>query len=855
MGKFKLIAYWVFLAAAITAGLVGYFHLKNNHKPSTDALLLLPDSCSIYFRSSSLHELEKSVNGRNLIADKLRAFDEIAEVFSALHVADSILWNDETLNSNFAKSVVHLAVYPGGNWMVSANIAQLGKQEDCLLAIKTALKNEIAGDLLTFTVRGKKLYAEFFEGSLLLSNSEISIRKAKGTSPKLGNNPNFKKFYATISENKLLSVYCQQSLLDNKKSLLALNLIVKSGYFAVGVDAEPSELRINGYQWVDSSSHISALSNQHSCDTKSLLSSLPYDTQWFVAYGITNLGQLPIAENAATSAFWNQVHQKALFNVNHQWKEHSGNVLARCGTYGQKQLVVCGSNDTIVTDESLNLMSDSTWQVEGKVFYRLAGKTPVKLFEPFVTAAVSYAARIGENIYYSADFNELQSTLTACAKGRFLLLNEDFLRYMQNNVPEEFNYLLYNAPSQTEHLAVDFIRANALPGIKPFENFRHLSYSLLAEKNYFKCRFHLQHESNNAEKQVLWSCKLDTVCSQTPSRFINHNTGEHEILIQDDANTLYLINAKGAIIWKKQLSEKIKSSIQLVDCYKNGKYQMLFNTAGKLHLLDRNGVYLPNFPVKLPANATAALSVFDYENTRDYRVLIPCADKTIYNYTLGGKKLEGFSPVKTDDIVQLPLQYITVGESQYLIALDVEGKIYSFSRKGVGRIGLRNRTIINCPSFFVDAGNSLTSTQLVYFDASTGHLNKINFTDTKSIVNVNGNYSNAVLTFAQIDDNRSMDVLIGSNEQVGAFDLNGYSIFEKSYPSPIQKTEYISGDSYSLLISYSSEAQKIFCSDLLHNKEININASGVALVDDLFKESKQYLIVPNGSDINCVPIR
>lgn len=867
MNKFKLISFWVFVTAALGFGIFGYFQLKNNHKPQTDALQAMPDSCLVYLRTASIHDLENSINERNLITDKLRSFEGFDDVFNTLHLADSILKRNELLNEEFGSSSFHIAMYSNANWLIGVSIKQLGQQQACAEALQSVLQSTQEGHYFRFKFNATSCIALFQDGALLLSNTANLLKLCESPGAKLSNNLGFKKFYSTLSENKLLTIYCNQSLLQAEKKPfpLALDLFISKGYFSAAIDVEPSELRMNGYQWVDTSSQMSSLLEQKACNTENLLSSLPFDTQWFTAYGITNLFQLPVSTNAANTEFWNQVHAKALYNVNLQWKEHSGRLLARCGTYGEKQVLVCGSNDTIQTDEALQMMADSVWTNAGIKIHRISAGEGQQLFEPYITVAVNYAARVADNIYYSNDLGELNSTVAACSKGRYLVLNEDFLRYMQTNVPDKFHYLLYNAPSQAEHLALDFVRLKqkqtntvieSLPQTnKVFENFRHLSYSLLAEQNYFKCRFHLKHETAGKEKQVLWTTVLDTTCSSKAYSFINHNTNEHEILVQDDKFQLYLLNAKGNILWKKALGEKIISSIRKVDIYKNGKFQLLFNTETKIHLLDRNGEKLPNFPIFLPSPASAELSIFDYDNTRDYRILIPCSNKVIYNYTLAGKKSDGFATVRSEELVKLPIQYVSVGESQYLVAIDVEGKIYTFSRKGVGRIGLRNRCTVNCSNFYVDASNSTASTQLLYFDESTGNLNKISFTDSKSIVKFAGDFNAAKTKYLLIDENRSIDVLMHSEESVRAYDVAGNLLFEKNLPEAPADCDYLAGDSYSILTAFCAEGQKIYCYDLLHNKEMRINASAPALIDDLFKDNKQYLIVPNASELSCVPLR
>ena len=49
--------------------------------------------------------------------------------------------------------------------------------------------------------------------------------------------------------------------------------------------------------------------------------------------------------------------------------------------------------------------------------------------------------------------------------------------------------------------------------------------------------------------------------------------------------------------------------VHQIDLYKNGKLQLLFNTQSKLHLIDRNGNNVEQFPIGLVAKATNGLFV------------------------------------------------------------------------------------------------------------------------------------------------------------------------------------------------------------------------------------------------------
>jgi len=181
---------------------------------------------------------------------------------------------------------------------------------------------------------------------------------------------------------------------------------------------------------------------------------------------------------------------------------------------------------------------------------------------------------------------------------------------------------VYNSPNKNIKEIRSFFNFNADNGVKPFENFRHFSFSAVNNKNNFKFRWQLMNETEmiNKEQNVLWSLNLEAPASMQSNGFINHTTKENELAVQDDDKALYLINAKGTILWRKKLNEKINSKIFTVDIFKNNKYQLLFSSENYLHLIDRNGNYVQGYPVKLPAPASSELSVLDYDNDKDYRL-------------------------------------------------------------------------------------------------------------------------------------------------------------------------------------------------------------------------------------------
>ena len=69
---------------------------------------------------------------------------------------------------------------------------------------------------------------------------------------------------------------------------------------------------------------------------------------------------------------------------------------------------------------------------------------------------------------------------------------------------------------------------------------------------------------------------------------------------------------------------------------------MVFNTKSKLHVIDILGNEIERFPIKFNYLASNPVSIFDYDNNKDYRFLIAGDDNKIHNYNISGTQVTGW---------------------------------------------------------------------------------------------------------------------------------------------------------------------------------------------------------------------
>jgi hypothetical protein len=261
-----------------------------------------------------------------------------------------------------------------------------------------------------------------------------------------------------------------------------------------------------------------------------------------------------------------------------------------------------------------------------------------------------------------------------------------------------------------------------------FEKVQAVGFQIYTNNNMLYSNFLVKNSGTfSGNAQTVWESKLDTLTDFKPVFVINHLTKQNEVFVQDIKNNIYLISQVGRILWKIQLPEPINSEIFQIDYFRNGKLQLLFSTCNYLYLIDRNGNFVEKYPVKLRSPATCGLSVFDYDNNRDYRLFIACEDKSVYAYNPGGNLVSGWTFTKSESEVNQPVSHFRIGSKDFIVFGD-SYKTYILDRKGNARISTDTffpRSVNN--NYLLNISRDGSDPALVTTD-TTGKIYFMNFT-------------------------------------------------------------------------------------------------------------------------------
>ncbi|MCD4682411.1 MAG: hypothetical protein K8R86_03925, partial [Bacteroidales bacterium] len=233
-----------------------------------------------------------------------------------------------------------------------------------------------------------------------------------------------------------------------------------------------------------------------------------------------------------------------------------------------------------------------------------------------------------------------------------------------------------------------------------------------------------------------WEADLEAEVAGSPCFIRNHKSGKLNVIAFDKLNNMYLIDHIGQIQWKIPLIEAPLSKVYEIDYYKNGKTQYFLGTKNYFYLIDLNGNYVADYPLKLITHATNPVVVLDYENDKNYRLLLALADNKIYNFDMNGKLVKGWKKVQTKVSVTQAIEHLVQGGKDYLFITDEKGNVTITNRRGEERIKIKNKfkkaknskfhiNRTNSKGVFISTNNK---GKLVYI-TDKGKINTTNFGD------------------------------------------------------------------------------------------------------------------------------
>lgn len=342
-------------------------------------------------------------------------------------------------------------------------------------------------------------------------------------------------------------------------------------------------------------------------------------------------------------------------------------------------------------------------------------------------------------------------------------------------------------------------------------------------------------EDQDEEKEgpVSWQEALDAPVIKRPYLIVNHNTKEREILVFDNQNSMYRIDKQGNIAWKIPLLETPMSDVYMVDYYKNDKYQYVFNTANYIYIVDLNGNRVDNYPFRLPSSAVGQMSLMDYDNNKNYRILVPLDDGKLHNFNLEQSPTPGWVNASFSRDYITPVEHFRLQDKDFLLFADTLGNVIFANRRGEARmeakLGFTN--------------NSKTA----FFKVGKGRLAKIATTDLMGrVVEIDADGNVEKLNFDEFSPDHFFqlcDFDMDGNMDFVFFDRNRLKIFT---PDKVKILDTLFADfaidEMKPINKHTADSIRLILHDKNANTLIFITSSGNIINNKEFISSKNFII-------------
>jgi hypothetical protein len=824
VSKLQKISFYVFIALALVGGIWAYQNFKAQKQPNLMAINGLSDSCLFFIKIDDFSRLNNLLKNNNLVWQDVKQLNALHSIQGYVSLFDSIIQQHEPLKELLSKQIVYTTIYEDGNFLSCFNLNNLNDASTMLEWFPENLQ-----------INSKKIVVQSFQGVVVVSNSTVLVRNYFNVSQKkLIQNQNFKLFYEN-NKYRGIALYCAPSNTSN---------LLTNSYSQL--NNSPNALFLNGVFNPDSLSLLSKLKNQEEQEIN-FLESIPLVCTQFEAFGFGYIESV-FSKKVVKNDWWQSVSDSCLFDAKKQFYQAIGNTLIKAQLPSKHYALLLPLKDTALYKELQPYTSDS---VAARLFpiHRLMSKEESFIQSTFPKLdchELLYACLINDYLVLTNTIEDADIFINAAVNKSSILLNRSFTTFAKEHLGKTFNYIRYCAINQQEKNTLPFTYLLSKSEVEKLKNINHFAFVCKSNEDNFTFRLTLNYYQENSieEPTLLWTFKADTTIVTEPFLFKNHNTGDNELCFQTANNKLYLQSTTGQLIWKKQLNERVRSPIYIVDAFKKNKFQLLFNTDNYLHLIDRNGNYVQGYPVKLPSSATNQLSVLSYEGKNDLRLFISCANNNIYNYSIWGIPQEGFKPFKTENKITLPIYYCHVGASDYLMTADIKGKIYAFSRKGDGRIDFKNKLPEFTEHIALISGNQLQNTQLFFIDKMRHSITKITLTDKKEEIKLSLNTDSINYSFNDIDKNGIQDIILNTEQELFVYDFNGAIIdkqiinnsIKNGTPNSFVKEEVV----YYVLAN--TNTKQVMLLDKFNASSLLFECDQVPLICDLFKNERFYLI-------------
>lgn len=814
----------------------------------------------------------------NVMWEEIIKISDVQKFNSLLIGLDSVV-NNENTREFLGKEPFYIALYGKANHAVCAfDLSDVNESARTMEFFgKNFAAKKLQADLYECALKNESknvFYLYSHSGLILASVDKTAIEAIAGskTVQALSANKDFIASYKTAAKDKGIDVFVHFPFFRLHLWPTFFAPDHKTGdddekWIPIDVDIQPSDVNLHGFLPVDSLQLSLAIRNQEAHDLRDLNEQLPYNTFKMEAVCVSDYSMFcrdnyrgdSIARRTDLKKYSDSLAASAQTEMN----GFVGNTLACVKAILGDSAVDLGLvvlSDAERAREFFRAACDSTVMNTDTASLFLCDRKMFSLLSAgFFKNGFTHVSVVNEMAVFAHSARTLGDYKKTVNERSNFSENDRARQFLEKDFSSDLNYLFYSDVFKNR----DGIRSSLSASMQQkldeapdlYEKFAAIGISLqnLKEGIFYKAQASF-NPRNKIYQGTLWETVADTTLYGIPEPMINHKTGENELLCQDLNNSIYLLSSTGKILWKKNVQERILGEVKQIDFFANGKLQMLFATAGSIHLIDRNGNYVDGFPVKVKAGASGGISVFDYDGSHNYRIWLPLQNNTVICLNNNCKAVDGFQAVNIQAPLARSIQHVVLQQKDYFILTDTLGNIYAVNRKGEPRLSFQNRIGGKNDAVYLDIGKDASKTRLCFVHKNSKMLRTVSLDDKAESFPIKTDEIKYYF-FDTLQQGAAPQVVLQGEEKMDVVDLFGKNVqsFELKVRCMHDGNALLFGDR-KVYACLGRENGTLHLLDLKAQKETDseIHLSSIPGSYDLIRSQGNYLVGSYHNKIFCL---
>lgn len=705
---------------------------KNLKKAYLHPYHAIPENAIIMVRTTSIDYLWNNILPENDLFMDLIGFENIRNKTIAVDHADSTIRQDADVFELFKNNEFYISLHSTNNNSVQAlYILPYTKfQEKRLSKAFKEYRNDFeekhmetsiyhfSGDSSAFYYIKQGILAISFAPELL-KNSIDMINSGK----RIDDDPAFNLVDKTSGKKVDISFYVHykrafellKSYFSDKHITLIEQLQNMSEWLETDLHIRKKIALWNGYSsFTEKESYLNVFRNQ-SVENYNFLNIAPKDVFYFAAMSFSEsstfikkqqeLSKTSKNKNAdfKKTDFWSDLSISQIANViyfNKNSQKTSPIILA-------KPIDIAFSKDILI--QNMESVSDSSSYL-GFTIGKINLSNTARCFSPeiFSNTDVQAFAIIDSFLVFAPEISELRYVIDGIINVRVFTetkLYSEMSEYATKesnlfvfcalaNAQEQIMLMLKNE-SQDQEILATLLRNTAYAGIQ----FGSANNDLMMTSAFLK------YESSgtapnkmlvSTEKQLCDSLHFEKKTPKkvweisVPNEIVNAqlltdpSEDYFKVAIIDKKANMILLDHKGTKLWQIKLKDYSESKITMVDFYKNGKWQMYFNSPSRIYLIDKLGRPVgKTYPYSFRVHAANHGTIIDINNKKDYRAFFINVNRQISCIDLNTNLVSTWKMHVLNRPSNHPIQADKVNGRWILSVIDNEENIHFLNLDGI----------------------------------------------------------------------------------------------------------------------------------------------------------------------------